>query len=221
MQLSNDGTTPRDLRWPSWKLDVNWWLAAISFVLGFVVFFFPEIEDKAFEHIRIKLGVFLLALPVLLLSLMWCWRSFGIAAQRIISYPKLFAQNQTLFEELNDAKNRIAEIAGSETTKNGFELLNARIDRNEIYIAIKKKSAPKLNLGDVLVVIHKDGNMLMGVFEVSEILSACYHAKSKSNIDPVWKSYLQQRGESRFLPNMVSIFMNRGKSDGHQNREDR
>ncbi len=210
MQLSNDGTNPRALRWPSWKLNVNWWLAVIPFVLGFVVFFVPELADKKFESIRFRVGVFLLALPVLILSLLWCWRSAKIALERIICYPILFDRHQKSTQELNDAKKRLFEIAIRKRRKNAFELLNARIEGNALYISIKKKSAQKLNVGDVLFVIHQDDDRLMGVFEVSEVLSETYHAKDKSNIDTLWISYLYAKGESTFMPHMIAFFMNRG-----------
>lgn len=210
MLLSKNGTNPRALCWPSWRLDINWWLTIISFILGFLVFFFPKIEDNEFKRIRIGIGVFLLALPFLLPLIIWCWRSFEIALQRIASYPILFEQQQRSIQELYDAKKSIFEIAINKRAKNAFELLNARVERDTLYISIKKNSAQKLSAGDVLVVIHKDDYKLMGVFQVSEVLSGSYHARAKSNIDALWISYLYEKGESNFMPNMVAIFVTRG-----------
>jgi len=202
---SNEGIGSTDFKWPSWKSGAQWSLTVISFILGIIVFFYPDIEKENYERFRLIIGSVLLASAILIPTATWFLKTFRVALLRISICPLLFEQKIRLTNELNDMKRIIFEMNRKEIDRCGFELLGARFDRGSLFIAIKKRPTPELIVGALLVVFHKDDGMPMGVFEVTEARTNEYYAKGINNVDPVWSSFVLEKGESHFIPNMIAI----------------
>jgi hypothetical protein len=179
------------------------WAELASFVLGFVLLFFPNL---AMER-RLAIGIPLALMPISIPALVWLWRVGRIVWLRVQRYPQLHQRARQDNEALAQVKQAVSTLVQGRIGSRAFEIGVAGWVQGKVYITLKKRRGHGLVVGDELMVIHTDDGIPMGWFEVTEVRSSEYYACGVHNVDAVWAGYVQQRGETFIQPHMAAIYV--------------
>lgn len=198
---------PPPLEWPKLKWKFEWWWAFISYVLAFIVFFFPQLPII----FKLIIGVLLLLAPFLAPILIWVWRKTKVAAKRVKFYPSLNTRAQQSVTDNLQLRRSYFDLIMHYTDERRFEIITAGHINSKLIIAVRKRITPKVSRGDLFDVIHKEDGLLMGNFQVTEIRSQEIYATGISNIDPVWLGHVRQMGEVKLIPNLVAVYLKQEK----------
>jgi predicted DNA-binding antitoxin AbrB/MazE fold protein len=202
--------TPAPFEWPRWKYSSKW-LTYIASILAIVVFFIPNavffIPNLKLKY-RIILAIFFLLLPVLIQTFLLITKTIVIMFKRINYYPNLYNYYQNDCSKLREIielfyyvniKDKILEIKG------------AKYQKGDLYIVLKNNSKLNLKEGNKIIVIDKKDLVYLGQFEITEVRNSEYFAVGVRNIDPVWRGYVRQEGETDIMPNTVAIYLSSGE----------
>ena len=182
------------------------WLTVIPFVLGFLVFFWPELAaHKSLQYIRIPVGIALVLTPFLVPVLAWLYKTGSVVCRRAHYYPSLRQRAQREIDELDEMKKNLFDILQATSADSLFEIARARYYQDRLHIVLNKRKSPRLAKGDTLVAVDMEDAKAMGLFEVTEVRDAEYYAIGIRGIDAVWLGFVRQQRETRVMPNMRAI----------------
>jgi predicted DNA-binding antitoxin AbrB/MazE fold protein len=194
--------TPAPFEWPRWKYSSKW-PTYIPSILAIVVFFIPNLKLKY----RIILAIFLL-LPVLIQTFLLITKTIVIMFKRINYYPNLYNYYQNDYSKLRE----IIELLYYVNIKDKIlEIKGAKYQKGDLYIVLKNNSKLNLKEGNKIIVIDKKDLVYLGQFEITEVRNSEYFAVGVRNIDPVWRGYVRQEGETDIMPNTVAIYLSSGE----------
>ena len=184
------------------------WLALMPFLLGFVLFFFPELtaNSPALVGLRLKVGVPLLLAPLLVPVIVWMGRTITVAAQRVKLYTQLHFVAAQALNDLEGVKRSYFDLAWQKA-QDKLEITKVAYLDGKIIIRVLKGKPCRVKQGDSLAVVHKEDSLLMGIFQVTEIRSQEIYAKGISHVDALWLGYIREQGETDMTPNLTAIHM--------------
>ena len=199
---------PKELEWPRLKWQSEMWFALIPFVLGFIVFLFPNLSgDEKYIQLRFIIGIPLLFSPLLVPLTIWGIRILNNAMLRIDEYPRIFALLVKVRSELRQLNQNFMDLVQSTSNQHRFEILKASVYEKQYFIVVKKTANPLLKTDDTLIVVDVADKKRMGNFQVTEERENEYYAQNIGNIDPVWSGYIRQRGEVTVNPNLTALYL--------------
>jgi hypothetical protein len=205
-------TLPPLFEWPRiiWRSEM--WLTIIPFILGFIIFFFPQLSETTVPtQIRLIIGIPLLLAPLLIPFLFWMVRITWVITKRVDLYPQTHSVAKQALFDVEQIRRSYFELTKQFAEDKQFELIKVGYFNSKLVIAVKKRKNPKINQGDILAVVDKEDNLLMGIFEVTELRSEEIYAKGINNIDPLWLGYVIQKGEVNMTPNLAAVLLNQEK----------
>lgn len=204
----------KELGWPSLKWRHEFWLAAIPFLLSFLVFFFPDFSEATeYSYWRFLVGLPLLFAPLEIPLVIWSCKCLRIAASRICEYPRIYKFLKKTIRNCNQLREDITELVIATKTRHLFEITKASFYEGKYIIVIKKVETPLVEIGHRLVVVHTSDNRMMGNFGVFDSREREYYARNIGNIDSLWSGYIRSRGEVTVNPELVAIYLPQGETD--------
>jgi len=111
-------------------------------------------------------------------------------------------------EEITHLRQTILELIREITVGRIFEVTKVQYYKEKLYLTLKKRRGRELHIGDEIRVIDKAEGYIMGVFEVTEVRSTEYVARSAGYISPIWMGYVHETGNAEFsaLPDSIAIY---------------
>ena len=94
-----------------------------------------------------------------------------------------------------------------------FEISKTTCQKNQLYVSLKKKEAFNLNVDDVIIVFDINDGYCMGQFKITEIRTDVYYAIGTKLIDPLWLSFVREKGEVEMTPNIVAYCEKAGEQN--------
>jgi len=211
----SDQPLPPELRLPRWRWQVTGVLAFLGLVLGFLGIVPLGFDQQGLDWVRQNFPMILLLLlltPLLLPLTAWLVVAGFVFARRAHHYPALHRRAQASLNDVAEARQTVVGLVQSQLGANAFEIMSVRYDRNKLYIVVKKRRTPKLDVGATLMVIDTQDQMPMGQFVVTEERSKEYYAVAVQNIDALWLGIIREQGVVDFVPNMTAIYVPPGGS---------
>lgn len=197
------------IKWPRWAWrDSGWWLTVFGTVFAVIAYVQPSVSKHSFLiRIGIAFGSFVLS-PVLLLTADYILKACFAAVHRLRAYDDLHNVAERQAEQLEKAQEMNLKLSQELTSGRRFEIEKSLFYQDELYILLRKKRGARLEVGDMVGVIDAQDGGIMGVFEVSEVLSAGYRAKA-SYVDPVWLGFVHQNAAAEMPapPNTIALLM--------------
>jgi hypothetical protein len=200
---------PPDLQWPQVRWRAEFWLAVVPFLIGAILLIFPGITQKS--SISRAVGIVCLLAPIVVPLLFWTYAAGRVVIRRVRFYPHLYQRVQQALADRENLGRAFYDLISQIRERNSFELCQATYQQGKLYIGLRKSRNKKLTLdiGDVLHVVHKRDEKVMGRFLVTESLETEYYAVS-TEVDRLWLGYVQQTGTVTMFPNMEAIHFAQG-----------
>ena len=203
---------PPPLEWPKIKWQSEMWLTFIPFILGFVLFFFPQLtEASASPQLRLIIGIPLISAPFLFPFSIWIWKTIGTVVMRVQYYPSLYIKAQKSVVNVEQFSKSYLALVKKAADEKQFEITKVGHIDGKLYIVVQKRKIPKVNNGDLLIVAHKEDGLIMGDFKVTEIRSRDIYAIGFNNIDALWSGYIRSMGEVNMTPNLTAFHIQQEK----------
>jgi hypothetical protein len=200
------------LEWPKIKWQAEMWLAIISFLFGFVLYFFPKLtEDLTSPQVRLMIGVPLLLAPILFPLLAWVWKTIGVAIRRVRFYPFLYIYAKQSVVDVGEFSKSYHDLVKKAADEKQFEIAKVGHVDGKLYIVVQKRRFPKVSLDDLLIVAHKEDGLIMGEFKVTEVRSKDIYAIGFRNVDALWLGYIRRVGELSMTPNLTAFYIQQEK----------
>jgi hypothetical protein len=179
--------------WPKWlKRDIAWVAGLTGTVLAVMGLLFPDLTTKA-KHERLGAICFSFATTLAIAIIIYVLRIAFSASQKSLSYGRLFCKLEQTTKERDVARQTTLNYAQQD---NPYELDRVLMHKNEIFVVIRKKSRPKLNVGTRVTILDTGDGAQMGNFVITEVRHADYYARSDDFIDAVWEGFLRREGKT-------------------------
>lgn len=227
---------PPGLAWPRWTYNANKWLTFIQTALAALAIVAPEFMGTTVPLInRAVAFAVIVGAPVAVTTLLWLLQLALIACRRVYFYSRLFlaasianAERIQLEETLRNERIQFEETLRNEhirfigfiellEARYRFEIINILFQNDRIFIVLRKKRSPRLEIGDRLAVYRRedDYSEFIGIFEVIEDRRGGYYAKAAELAAILWPSYMKEHGLSEMIspPYIVAVLLPGGDSD--------
>ena len=186
------------------------WLVvdSVGAVFAAVVFVQPAVSHHPlWLRLAICLGWFI-ASSVLLLAVEHLLKVSSIVVSRLRAYNDLYDVAERQFQQIAKAQDTILELSSELTNGRRFEIIKTLYYDDTLYIEIRKNRNRRLELGHRVRVIDVQDGGIMGLFQVTEIRSDGYRARSE-DVDPIWLGYVHKIGstEGSAPPNTVAFLI--------------
>lgn len=197
----------------AWRSD--YWPGLIGFFIGLIPLFFPNLTDiDWYRTYRIPIGIILVLMPAIIPIFLWVWRTLDIASKRICQFPELFENYNLVEQEKQDLQRNFYCLLTGLPEKEGVELVAAEFQKSRYVITIRKMRSEKFQKGDLVAVVDRRDNLVLGNFEIIQIRSGDYIAENRNSINPVWAGDIREKGTISILPNLFAYKIPQGVPDG-------
>ncbi len=205
-----DGKPPK-FQWPRFKWQIDLWLSLVSFVLGILLLFVPNLPmEPRLRLWRNVLGGMFLCAPFVIPLALWLLKFGFVLISRGLYYEELYQIWQNEHEECELFQRNTLLLLEQMFAHREFELSKAYVYQGKIYIVIKKEDTMNVAPGDRFIVVHKGERQVIGLFEVTEVRRTDYYAMAIGGMDPMWKGYVYERKEVSFFPDISAIYLPQG-----------
>lgn len=209
------GKLSPELNWPKFQWNVTKWLTIASFLIGALLLIFPGWSEGKFDEYRILVAVLIIMSPFLLFTAFpWICKVSTVTARRLRCYPKLLETSKGQGRDLKAMNKMIVDFIQNHINSNSFEIVRSAFTNEKLYILLARQSGKEMVVGNIVEVLHKKDNMLMGRFKVTELREKVYYAEGISHVDPLWLGYVRKQGEIQIQPHMIAIHVPNGGQNG-------
>jgi hypothetical protein len=182
---------------PQWMVrDTGWVLTAIGTVAAILLLLFPQVTQNHFRFRLIALVIILAAVAFLAVAI-YCIRRVVCLYRKSASYDDLYAHLLSTQSELEQARDTIRQYI---TANDPYELESVLLHRDQLFVVIRKKPGRAMPIGTRFAVVDTGNGSPMGVFAVTEIRKAAYHAQADGFVNPIWIGFIKQSGKSEYSP---------------------
>ncbi len=131
--------------------------------------------------------------------------------ERVRFYPSLYTNAQQSVVDVEKFSKSYLALVKKTADEKQFEITKVGHIDGKLYIVVQKRKVPKVNHGDLLIVVHNQDGLIMGEFKVTEIRSRDIYATGISNIDALWSGYVRRLGEVTMTPNLTAFHIQQEK----------
>ncbi len=106
-------------------------------------------------------------------------------------------------QEFEDSEKRRNYLINNRFAEDTYIISSATIRGEQFHITVPKKKGINLDIQNILLIIDTFEWVLKGVFKIIEIAQTEYRAVAVRDVDPVWKGFVKQEGETS-VPNYMT-----------------
>jgi virulence-associated protein VapD len=174
-----------------------------------MVLVFPGIIQN--PNLSRIVGILLVIIPFVAPLLFWACARGQVVIRRARFYPHLYQRVQQALADQENLGRAYYDLISQIRERNSFELSQATWQQGKLYIGLRKSRNKKqtLDVGDVLHVVDRGDEKVMGRFCVTESHETEYYAVS-TEVDRLWLGYVRQIGTVTMFPNMEAIHVAQG-----------
>ncbi|HEY0545160.1 MAG TPA: hypothetical protein VGC91_07170 [Pyrinomonadaceae bacterium] len=204
--------------WPRWTWrESSWWLTAIGAVIALLLILYPLLISYPL-WLRMLVGFASLLSPILILALIFSLKVATVALDRIHGYKQLYELSEQRTKEVAQAQETILYFLRELLGGRSFEIEKVQYYKDRLTLILKKKRGVTLEAGNEIRVIDTLEGVVMGIFEISEVRSKHYIARSQGSVNAVWLGYIHESGnaESSAPPDTAAIFFPKDVSNNER-----
>jgi hypothetical protein len=192
--------------WPPWiRRDSGWYFTLIGGIATVLLLLMPQLSGFDFAG-RIAAAIFVLVFTLLFSIWLCAANALQSGYCKLRAYDRLYTRYSTANEALSHATELNRRYA---LERAQYELVQVLWYDETLFIQLRKKPGPPLELGAAVAVLDSTDGALMGRFRISEVKQREYIARADGYLNALWLGFVRQSKQSVSPPppNTVAVIV--------------